>query len=143
MCCGRFGTFFRHLLDIFPKFCHGSLCQGCPTICPLQRDPISRDPIQGGKRSPKMVRYPPLPGDIPPRLIRTSTKDCCDAIALGDKIQGASWGQQKRRKPAFWHHLDPRFKFGRKHPSCDVIFSGQNLAKKCQKLSLYMTSSNL
>ena len=25
----------------------------------------------------------------------------------------------------------------------DVIFSGQNLAKKCQKLSLYMTSSNL
>ena len=32
---------------------------------------------------------------------------------------------------------------GRKHPSRDVIFSGQNLAKKCQKLSLYMTSSNL
>ena len=34
-------------------------------------------------------------------------------------------------------------KIGRKHPSRDVIFSGQNLAKKCQKLSLYMTSSNL
>ena len=32
---------------------------------------------------------------------------------------------------------------GRKHPSRDVIFSGPNLAKKFQKLSLYMTSSNL
>ena len=31
---------------------------------------------------------------------------------------------------------------GRKHPSRDVIFSGQNSAKKCQKVSLYMTSSN-
>ena len=36
-----------------------------------------------------------------------------------------------------------QYLFGRKHPSRDVIFSGQNLAKKCQKLSLYMTSSNL
>ena len=35
--------------------------------------------------------------------------------------------------------------FGRKHPSRDVIFSGQRVAKKCQKLSLslYMTSLSL
>ena len=34
-------------------------------------------------------------------------------------------------------------KIGRKHPSRDVIVSGQNLAKKCQKSSLYMTSLSL
>ena len=45
---------------------------------------------------------------------------------------------QENRK---FHFRSP--KIGRKHPSRDVIFSGQNLAKKCEKLSLYMTSSNL
>ena len=32
---------------------------------------------------------------------------------------------------------------GKKHPSRDVIFSGQNLARKCQTLSLHMTSLSL
>ena len=35
------------------------------------------------------------------------------------------------------------FKIGRKHPSRDVIFSGQNLLKKRQKSSHHMTSSSL
>ena len=43
-----------------------------------------------------------------------------------------------------WTHADQcQHIFGRKHPSRDVIFSGQNFGQKCQKLSLYMTSSNL
>ena len=51
----------------------------------------------------------------------------------------------------FWLLIDTAAKGGRqkgadisrKHPSRDVIFSGQNLPQKCQKVSLYMTCSKL
>ena len=36
-----------------------------------------------------------------------------------------------------------RWFFSSTHPSRDVVFSGQNLAKKNQKLLLYMTSGSL
>ena len=32
-------------------------------------------------------------------------------LSSGDKIQGPSWGQRKKRKPPFWQLLDPRFEW--------------------------------
>ena len=49
------------------------------------------------------------------RACLSATLFCCISdhlawhiLCLGDKIQGPSWGQQKRRKPPLWHLLDPR-----------------------------------
>ena len=58
-----------------------------------------------------------------------------------EKNPEGNWGVEHRRRTGVLS--GEQALLGRKHPSRDVIFSGQNLAKKCQKLSLYMTSSNL
>ena len=60
-----------------------------PSLHTFQRSLMARLCTRGGATIGKL---PPIP-------------------SLGDKIQGPSWGQQKRRNSTFWHLLDPRFEW--------------------------------
>ena len=52
-------------------------------------------------------------GDPPQKESKTSllkTRQVKRKYELGDKVQGPSWGQKRRKRP-LWHHLDPRFEW--------------------------------
>ena len=88
-----------------------------------------------------------LPGLLQNRK-RTQSQRAAGEVAgsswkgRGRKMAGQMAGQPRTSQILAVHPFFSHF-VGRKHPSRDVIFSGQILAKKCQKSSLYMMSSNL